>query len=169
MEGGAEVAQGEIGTIEVRGPNVFQGYWRMPEKTAEELRPDGWFITGDLGQVDADGYVSIVGRGKDLIITGGFNVYPIEVEDVIDRLPGVLESAVIGLPHPDFGEGVVAVIAREPGAEVEEQAIIGALADRLAKFKQPKRVIVVDELPRNTMGKVQKAALRKQHGALFKR
>lgn len=169
MEGGAEVAQGEIGTIEVRGPNVFQGYWRMPEKTAEELRPDGWFITGDLGQVDADGYVSIVGRGKDLIITGGFNVYPIEVEDVIDRLPGVLESAVIGLPHPDFGEGVVAVIARETGAEVEEQAIIGALADRLAKFKQPKRVIVVDELPRNTMGKVQKAALRKQHEALFKR
>ncbi|MFV0301484.1 MAG: malonate--CoA ligase, partial [Paracoccus sp. (in: a-proteobacteria)] len=131
MAGGNEVAQGEIGTIEVRGPNVFRGYWRMPEKTAEELRPDGWFITGDLGQVDADGYVSIVGRGKDLIITGGFNVYPIEVEDVIDRLPGVLESAVIGVPHPDFGEGVVAVIAREKGAMVEEAAIIGALQDRL--------------------------------------
>ncbi|MFV0303544.1 MAG: AMP-binding protein, partial [Paracoccus sp. (in: a-proteobacteria)] len=168
MAGGNEVAQGEIGTIEVRGPNVFRGYWRMPEKTAEELRPDGWFITGDLGQVDADGYVSIVGRGKDLIITGGFNVYPIEVEDVIDRLPGVLESAVIGLPHPDFGEGVVAVVAREKGATVEEAAIIGALQDRLAKFKQPKRVIVVEELPRNTMGKVQKAALRKEHEGLFK-
>ena len=168
MEGGAEVAQGEIGTIEVRGPNVFQGYWQMPEKTAEELRPDGWFITGDLGMIDADGYVSIVGRGKDLIITGGFNVYPIEVEDVIDRLPGVLESAVIGLPHPDFGEGVVAVIAREKGAEVQEAAIIDALQDKLAKFKQPKRVIVVDELPRNTMGKVQKAALRKEHEAVFK-
>ncbi|WP_299843037.1 malonyl-CoA synthase [uncultured Paracoccus sp.] len=169
MEGGAEVAAGEIGTIEVRGENVFQGYWRMPEKTAEELQPDGWFITGDLGLIDPDGYVSIVGRGKDLIISGGFNVYPIEVEDVIDRLPGVLESAVIGLPHPDFGEGVVAVIAREKGAEVEEQAIIAALADRLAKFKQPKRVIVVDELPRNTMGKVQKAALRKEHEGLFAR
>ncbi|TRW97603.1 malonyl-CoA synthase [Paracoccus sp. M683] len=167
MDGGAEVTPGGIGTIEVRGANVFQGYWRMPEKTAEELRPDGWFITGDLATADPDGYVTIVGRGKDLIISGGFNVYPKEVEEVIDALPGVLESAVIGLPHPDFGEGVVAVVARQPGAELNAAAIIEGLADRLARFKQPKQVIVVDELPRNTMGKVQKAALRQEHAALF--
>ncbi len=158
---------GEIGMIEVRGPNVFQGYWRMPEKTAEELRPDGWFITGDLGTRDPDGYVSIVVRGKDLVISGGFNVYPKEVELLIDELPGVLESAVIGVPHPDFGEAVVAVIARAPGADPDPQAIRAALEGRLAKFKQPKQVIVVDELPRNTMGKVQKAALRQAHAGLF--
>ncbi|KGJ04068.1 malonate--CoA ligase [Paracoccus sphaerophysae] len=158
---------GEIGMIEVRGPNVFQGYWRMPEKTAEELRPDSWFITGDLGKRDPDGYVSIVGRGKDLVISGGFNVYPKEVELLIDELPGVLESAVIGVPHPNFGEAVVAVIARAPGADPDPHAIRAALEGRLAKFKQPKQVIVVDELPRNTMGKVQKSALRAEHAGLF--
>ncbi|SIS76730.1 malonate--CoA ligase [Paracoccus saliphilus] len=167
-EDGAELAQGEIGQIEVRGDNVFQGYWRMPEKTAEELGADGWFKTGDLGMIDADGYVAIVGRGKDLIISGGFNIYPKEVELLIDEMPGVLESAVIGVPHPDFGEGVVAVVARAKDAKPDPQAIIDGLADRLARFKQPKKVIVIDELPRNTMGKVQKAALRAEHEALFK-
>lgn len=164
---GTEVPQGEIGQIEVRGPNVFQGYWRMPEKTAEELGPDGWFRTGDLGVIDADGYVSIVGRGKDLIISGGFNIYPKEVELVIDEMPGVLESAVIGVPHPDFGEGVVAVVARAKDREPDPQEIMAGLADCLAKFKQPKKVIVVDELPRNTMGKVQKAALRAEYDKLL--
>ena len=158
---------GEIGMIEVRGPNVFQGYWRMPDKTAAELRPDGWFITGDLGTRDADGYVTIVGRGKDLVITGGLNVYPREVEMLIDDLPGVLESAVIGVPHPDFGEAVVAVVAPRPGAALEPDALMNALTDRIARFKQPKRVIVVPELPRNAMGKVQKAALRARHAGLF--
>ena len=158
---------GEIGMIEVRGPNVFQGYWQMPEKTAEELRPDGWFITGDLGLRDGDGYVSIVGRGKDLVISGGFNVYPKEVELLIDELPGVLESAVIGVPHPDFGEAVVAIVARAPGADPDPGAIRGALDGRLARFKQPKSVVIVDELPRNTMGKVQKAALRQAHAGMF--
>ncbi len=167
-ENGAQVAPGGIGMIEVRGPNVFQGYWRMPEKTAEELAADGWFTTGDLGSRDADGYVTIVGRGKDLVISGGFNVYPRDVEMIIDELPGVLESAVIGLPHPDFGEGVVAVVARQKGADPDPQAIIAALSGQLAKFKQPKHVIVVDELPRNTMGKVQKAALRKEYDGLFR-
>ncbi|MFS4436671.1 malonate--CoA ligase [Paracoccaceae bacterium GXU_MW_L88] len=166
-EGGETLPQGEIGMIEVRGGNVFQGYWRMPEKTAEELAEDGWFKTGDLGLIDPDGYVTIVGRGKDLIISGGFNIYPKEVELLIDEMPGVLESAVIGVPHPDFGEGVVAVVARAKGTEPDPQAIIGGLADSLAKFKQPKKVVVVDELPRNTMGKVQKAALREEFGGLF--
>ncbi|MDB6179951.1 malonate--CoA ligase [Paracoccus fistulariae] len=164
---GAEVAQGEIGMIEVRGANVFQGYWQMPEKTAEELADDGWFTTGDLGLIDADGYVTIVGRGKDLIISGGFNIYPKEVELLIDEMPGVLESAVIGVPHPDFGEGVVAVIARARDQDPDPQAILADLADKLAKFKQPKKIVIVDELPRNTMGKVQKAALRKEYGGLF--
>ncbi|MFT7593643.1 MAG: malonyl-CoA/methylmalonyl-CoA synthetase [Paracoccaceae bacterium] len=161
-----EVAQGGIGVLEVRGPNVFQGYWQMPEKTAEELRPDGWFITGDLAQVDSDGYISIVGRQKDLIITGGFNVYPKEIESLIDDLPGVLESAVIGVPHPDFGEAVVAVVvATGPG--LDPDFITAELAIQLAKFKQPKQVIVVDELARNTMGKVQKKALREFYTGLF--
>ena len=164
---GAEVAPGEIGVIEVRGPNVFAGYWQMPEKTAEELREDGWFITGDLGQMDDDGYVTIVGRGKDLIITGGFNVYPKEVEGVIDALPGVLESAVIGVPHRDFGEGVVAVVVAEKGADVTPEVVMAGVAENLAKFKQPKAVVVVPELPRNTMGKVQKNALRKDHAELL--
>ena len=166
-EDGAELPQGEIGLIEVRGDNVFQGYWRMPEKTAEELGADGWFKTGDLGMIDPDGYVVIVGRGKDLIISGGFNIYPKEVELLIDEMPGVLESAVIGVPHPDFGEGVVAVIARDRTTPPDPQQIMAGLSDRLARFKQPKKVIVIDELPRNTMGKVQKAALRAEYADLF--
>ncbi|MEJ6393454.1 malonyl-CoA synthase [Gymnodinialimonas sp. 2305UL16-5] len=167
MGPGGPVEKGGIGGIEVRGPNVFSGYWRMPEKTAEELRPDGWFITGDLGQVDADGYITIVGRLKDLIISGGFNIYPKEVEEVLDDVPGILESAVIGVPHPDFGEGVVAVIVADGSVAIDERAVQAAVSDRLAKFKQPKRVFVVDALPRNTMGKVQKAALRAEYAAVF--
>ena len=166
-ETGEELAEGEVGMIEVRGPNVFKGYWRMPEKTEAEIRPDGFFITGDLGKVDEAGYVHIVGRGKDLIITGGFNVYPKEVETEIDLLPGVLESAVIGIPHPDFGEGVTAVIVRDKGAELDEAAVHAALEGRLAKFKLPKRVLFVADLPRNTMGKVQKNVLRQENGGLY--
>ncbi|WP_164662269.1 malonyl-CoA synthase [Tropicibacter sp. Alg240-R139] len=166
MDEGAEVPTGEIGVLEVRGANVFQGYWQMPEKTAEELRPDGWFITGDMAKIDADGYVTIVGREKDLIITGGFNVYPKEVESLIDDMPGVLESAVIGVPHPDFGEGVVAVVVPE-GEGTSAEVVNEALQGRLAKFKQPKRVIVLDTLPRNTMGKVQKKALRETYSMIF--
>ena len=166
MDNAHEVPQGEIGTIEVRGPNVFKGYWQMPEKTAEELRPDGWFITGDLGQIDADGYVSIVGRGKDLIITGGFNVYPKELESLIDEIDGVLESAVIGAPHPDFGEAVVAiVVASDPALTAD--AVKAVAAEKLAKFKQPKQIVFLPELPRNTMGKVQKKALRDSYATLF--
>jgi malonyl-CoA/methylmalonyl-CoA synthetase len=159
--------QGEVGIIEVRGPNVFSGYWRMPEKTKSEFRPDGFFITGDVGLIDARGYVHIVGRAKDLIITGGFNVYPKEVETEIDALPGVTESAVIGCPHPDFGEGVTAVVVKDKNATLSEADIIGALDGRLARFKLPKRVIFVDELPRNTMGKVQKNVLREQNKHLY--
>ncbi len=157
----------EIGMIEVKGPNVFGGYWRMPEKTKAEFRPDGFFITGDLGKIDAQGYVSIVGRGKDLVITGGYNVYPKEVESEIDALPGVMESAVIGLPHPDLGEGVTAVVVLAKGAVLEETDVAKALETRLARFKQPKRVIFVEDLPRNTMGKVQKNVLRETHHALY--
>ncbi len=166
-EEGAEVAQGEIGVIEVRGPNVFSGYWEMPEKTAEELRPDGWFITGDLGRIDAEGYVTIVGRAKDLIISGGFNVYPKEVESLIDDLPGVLESAVVGVPHPDFGEAVAAIIVADGSTDLTEAAVITGISKSLAKFKQPKRVIFLNALPRNTMGKVQKAMLRTEYSDLF--
>ena len=166
-ETGRLLPVGEVGMIEVRGPNVFKGYWRMPEKTKSEFRPDGFFITGDLGMIDANGYVSIVGRGKDLVISGGYNVYPKEVENEIDRLPGVLESAVIGLPHKDFGEAVTAVVVARPGETVDERAMVKALEARLAKFKQPKRIIVVDALPRNALGKVVKADLRKQYAALF--
>jgi malonyl-CoA/methylmalonyl-CoA synthetase len=157
----------EIGVLEVKGPNVFSGYWRMPEKTKAEFRGDGFFITGDVGKIDNDGYVHIVGRAKDLIITGGFNVYPKEVETEIDALPGVVESAVIGCPHPDFGEGVTAVIVTAKGASINESAVLDALTARLAKFKLPKRVIFVDDLPRNTMGKVQKNVLRETHKALY--
>lgn len=165
-ETGRVLPQGEVGGIEVRGPNVFKGYWRLPEKTAEELRPDGFFITGDLGVVDERGYVSIVGRAKDLIICGGFNVYPAEVEALIDAIPGIAESAVIGIPHPDMGEGVVAVVqARDPG--LDEARVIAALSGELARFKQPRRVIFVPELPRNTMGKIQKKQLRETYGNLF--
>ncbi|MFV1877909.1 malonate--CoA ligase [Nioella sp.] len=166
-ETGEALPQGEIGVLEVRGDNVFAGYWQMPEKTAEELRADGFFITGDLGRIDEDGYVHIVGRAKDLIISGGFNVYPKEIEEKIDDLPGVLESAVIGVPHPDFGEAVVAVVVPEADAVLSEAGLIAAIAGDLAKFKQPKRVIVLAELPRNTMGKVQKAALREEYKGLF--
>jgi len=166
-ESGADLAAGEIGMIEVRGPNVFKGYWRMPEKTAAEFRPGGWFITGDLGTVDPRGYVSIVGRGKDLIITGGLNVYPIEVEEEIDVLPGVVECAVVGLPHADFGEAVTAVVATGGADGLNEAGVLAALEGRLAAFKRPKRVIFVEELPRNTMGKVQKAALRERYAALY--
>ncbi len=166
-ESGKPVATDEIGMIEVKGPNVFKGYWRNPEKTASEFRPDGFFITGDLGKVDARGYVHIVGRGKDLIITGGYNVYPKEVESEIDALPGVVESAVIGLPHRDFGEGVTAVVVAKPGANLEAAALQAELEKRLAKFKCPKRVILVDDLPRNTMGKVQKNVLRETYKGLY--
>lgn len=166
-ESGRELARGEIGMIEVKGPNVFKGYWRMPEKTASEFR-DGFFITGDLGKIDPAGYVTIVGRGKDLVITGGFNVYPKEVETEIDAIPGVLESAVIGVPHPDFGEGVTAVIVLKKGASLTDGDVNAALADRLAKFKQPKKVFFVDELPRNTMGKVQKNVLREAYRDIYR-
>ncbi len=159
---GREVPQGDVGIIEVKGPNVFQGYWRMPEKTAQEFRVDGYFITGDMGRVDEDGYVSIVGRSKDLIISGGLNVYPAEVEAVLDEVPGVAESAIIGVPHPDLGEAVVAVLAPRPGASLDLTAIQADLSGRLAKFKQPKKVHTLDALPRNTMGKIQKTVLRDQ-------
>jgi malonyl-CoA/methylmalonyl-CoA synthetase len=164
-EDGKPVADGEIGVIEVKGPNVFSGYWQMPEKTAAEFREDGFFITGDLGVIDADGYLTIVGRDKDLVISGGYNVYPKEIEELIDELPGVVESAVIGVPHPDFGEGVVGVVVAK--APMEESAILSPLQGRLAKYKQPKRVMFVDELPRNTMGKVQKNLLRDAYSGLF--
>jgi malonyl-CoA/methylmalonyl-CoA synthetase len=164
---GAALAAGEIGGIEVRGPNVFKGYWRMPEKTREEFTDDGWFKTGDVGQVGADGRVTIVGRSKDLIITGGYNVYPAEVESFINELPGVAESAVVGLPHPDFGEGVVAAVVPKPGAALDGGTIVAALKGRIANFKVPKQVFVVDALPRNQMGKVQKNLLREQHAGLF--
>lgn len=166
-ETGEEVPKREIGMLQIRGPNVFIGYWRMPEKTREELLDDGFFITGDLAMVDEQGYVHIVGRDKDLVISGGYNVYPKEIEQVIDALEQVAESAVIGLPHPDLGEGVTAVVVCQQGTtcqenQLEEKKIIRYLEGRLAKYKQPKRVFFVDELPRNTMGKVQKNELRKQ-------
>ncbi|MGE3292212.1 MAG: malonyl-CoA synthase [Geminicoccaceae bacterium] len=164
---GAVLPQGEIGVIEVRGPNVFKGYWRLPEKTAAEFRQDGFFITGDLGHVDERGYVYISGRGKDLIISGGFNVYPAEIEAAIDALPGVAESAVIGAPHPDFGEGVVAVVAPRPGAQLVPETMLADLARELARYKLPKRLVVTIDLPRNAMGKVQKNILRDQHKASF--
>jgi malonyl-CoA/methylmalonyl-CoA synthetase len=164
---GEVLPDGEVGVIEVKGPNVFKGYWRMPEKTAAEFRPDGFFISGDLGKIDERGYVHIVGRAKDLIISGGFNVYPKEVESEIDALAGVVESAVIGLPHADFGEGVTAVVVCEAGASLDERSVREALEGRLAKFKTPKRIFFVDALPRNAMGKVQKAALRESYKNTF--
>ncbi|MFL5142362.1 MAG: AMP-binding protein, partial [Microvirga sp.] len=166
-ETGTPVGTDEIGMIEIRGPNVFKGYWRMPEKTAAEFREDGFFISGDLGKIDAQGYVHIVGRGKDLIITGGYNVYPKEVESEIDAIDGVVESAVIGLAHPDFGEGVTAVVVKSGEAALTEKDVLGRLETRLAKFKLPKQVIFVDDLPRNTMGKVQKNILRDTYGTLY--
>jgi len=166
-ETGKEIARDEIGMIEVRGSNVFKGYWRMPEKTKAEFRDDGFFITGDLGKIDAKGYVHILGRGKDLVISGGFNVYPKEIESEIDAMPGVIESAVIGVPHADFGEGVTAVVVCDKGTKVDEASVLKALDGRLAKFKMPKRVIVVEELPRNTMGKVQKNVLRDTYSDIY--
>ncbi len=166
-ESGEALPQGEIGMITVRGPNVFKGYWRMPEKTAAELRGDGFFITGDLGCIDPDGYVQIVGRGKDLIISGGYNIYPKEIELLLDNMPGVLESAVVGVPHPDFGETPLALLVAVPGVEPDETAIKEALSETLAGFKRPRRLIVVPELPRNTMGKVQKNVLRDRYQSLF--
>jgi malonyl-CoA/methylmalonyl-CoA synthetase len=159
------LAPGAIGGVQIRGPSVFTGYWNRPDKTREEFTADGWFRTGDVGRFDGDGYLSIVGRAKDLIITGGYNVYPKEVELVLDALPGVLESAVVGLPHPDFGEAVTAVVVAAGGARLEEAALIAALKTQLAGYKVPKRVHVVDDLPRNAMGKVQKAELRRRYGA----
>lgn len=166
-ETGKELPRDEIGMIEVKGPNVFKGYWRNPEKTKAEFREDGFFITGDLGKIDPAGYVHIVGRGKDLIITGGYNVYPKEVETEIDEMPGVIESAVIGCPHPDFGEGVTAVVVVKPGADITAASISQALDQRLAKFKLPKQVFIVPELPRNTMGKVQKNLLRDTYRDIY--
>ncbi|CCN20760.1 malonate--CoA ligase [Bordetella bronchiseptica] len=172
-DAGQAVAAGEIGNVQVRGPNVFSGYWRMPEKTREEFTADGWFRTGDVGRwggesggraVPAD-YLSIVGRSKDLIISGGYNVYPKEIETVIDEMQGVLESAVIGVPHPDFGEAVVAVVVPRAGAAIDVAAMQADLKSRIANFKVPKRIHVVDQLPRNTMGKVQKNVLRDTYAA----
>jgi len=166
-ENGQILPSGEIGVLEVRGPNVFKGYWEMPEKTSEELRENGFFITGDLGTISEDGYVSIVGRSKDLIISGGYNIYPKEIEVFLDGLDGVLESAVIGIPHPDFGEGVVAVIVPQSGAKLIQEDIMLKLKDQIARFKHPKRIVFIDELPRNTMGKVQKKVLRGRFARLF--
>ncbi|MGX1348859.1 malonyl-CoA/methylmalonyl-CoA synthetase [Bradyrhizobium elkanii] len=166
-ESGKELPRETIGMIEVKGPNVFQGYWRMPEKTKAEFRGDGFFITGDLGKIDDNGYVHILGRGKDLVISGGFNVYPKEIESEIDAMPGVIESAVIGVPHADFGEGVTAVLVCSKGADVSEASVLKALDGRLAKFKMPKRVFVVEELPRNAMGKVQKNILRDTYKNIY--
>jgi malonyl-CoA/methylmalonyl-CoA synthetase len=167
-DGGAPLPAGEVGQIQVRGPNIFKGYWRMPEKTAEEFTADGWFRTGDVGRLDADGFVTIVGRSKDLVITGGYNVYPAEIEGFLNALPGVAESAVIGVPHPDFGEAVVAVVVARPGQPAPEPpALIGALKGQIAGFKVPKFVEVVAELPRNAMGKVLKNQLRDRHRDLF--
>ncbi|MGB3446764.1 MAG: malonyl-CoA synthase [Xanthobacteraceae bacterium] len=168
-ETGKALKADEIGMIEVKGPNVFKGYWRMPEKTKSEFREDGFFITGDLGKIDAKGYVHIVGRGKDLVISGGFNVYPKEIESEIDAIDGVVESAVIGLPHADFGEGVTAVVVPQKDAKLDEATILHALDGRLAKFKMPKRVLFEGDLPRNTMGKVQKNVLRDKYAGLYKK
>ena len=164
---GAQTAPGDVGNVEVKGPNVFSGYWHMPEKTREEFTDDGWFKTGDVGRLDAHGRLSIVGRSKDLIISGGFNVYPAEIEGYLNEVEGVLESAVVGAPHPDFGEGVLAVVVPRLGATLEPEALIAALKGRIASYKVPKRVFLADALPRNAMGKVQKNVLRERHHDLF--
>jgi malonyl-CoA/methylmalonyl-CoA synthetase len=166
-EKGQPCRTGEIGIIEVKGANVFKGYWRMPEKTAEEFTADLWFKTGDVGKVDERGVVTIVGRSKDLIISGGYNVYPAEIEGYLNEQPGVAESAVVGVPHRDFGEGVIAVVVPKAGANVDGAALMAALKGKIAAFKVPKRVFIESELPRNQMGKVQKNLLREQHKALF--
>ncbi|HSV69797.1 MAG TPA: malonyl-CoA synthase [Methylibium sp.] len=166
-EGDRPLPTGEIGNIEVQGPNVFGGYWRMPEKTAEEFTADGWFRTGDVGRFDADGYVTIVGRSKDLIISGGYNVYPAEIEGYLNDMDGVAESAVVGVPHPDFGEAVVAVVVAKPGVAPDGAVLVAQLKGKIANFKVPKKLFVVPDLPRNAMGKVQKNLLRAEHAALF--
>jgi malonyl-CoA/methylmalonyl-CoA synthetase len=166
-ENGCAVTHGAIGTVEVRGPNVFQGYWRMPDKTAQEFRSDGFFITGDLGMLEPDGYLRLVGRAKDMIISGGLNVYPKEIEELIDAIPDVVESAVFALPHPDFGEAVAAAVTLQPGASLDAAAILATLRPQLASFKTPKRIYVLDELPRNAMSKVQKALLRERYKSAF--
>ena len=166
-EKGRQVAPGDIGGLEYKGPNLFQGYWEMPEKTAQEMRPDGFFISGDMAMCDAEGRISIVGRAKDLIISGGLNIYPKEIESLLDLLPDVLESAVIGCPHPDLGEAVIAVIVPEDGKSPSEQIILDQLSDQLARFKHPRKIIFQDALPRNTMGKVQKNVLRQNYSDLI--
>ncbi len=166
-ETGKNLAADETGVLEVKGRNVFKGYWNMPEKTAEEFRADGYFITGDLAQIDKDGYVTIVGRAKDLIISGGYNIYPKEIEMILDEVPGVNESAVVGVAHPDFGEGVVAVLVPKQGATLVEDEVMTNIKDQIARFKHPKRIFILDELPRNTMGKVQKNILRDTYKDLF--
>ena len=164
-EEGQDVPVGEVGVIEVKGPNVFKGYWNMAQETARAFRPDGYFITGDLGVMEPDGRIAIVGRGKDLIISGGLNIYPKEVEIELDSLDGVTESAVIGVPHPDFGESVVAVVTGDPPPEAD---MIAELSRRLARFKVPKRIFTIPELPRNVMGKVQKSELRQSYADIFR-
>lgn len=166
-ERGVPLPRGEVGMLEVRGPNVFLGYWRMPDKTRAEFREDGFFITGDMAFIDERGYVTIVGRDKDLIISGGFNVYPKEVENEIDALPQVVESAVIGVPHPDFGEAVVAVVVPESDENLDDASVIARISKRLARYKQPKNVVFVHALPRNSMGKVQKNLLRDEYKHLY--
>jgi malonyl-CoA/methylmalonyl-CoA synthetase len=165
--GVVEAEPDAIGVLEVKGPNVFAGYWQDPEKTRGEFTADGWFKTGDLGRIDGDGYVHIVGRAKDLVISGGYNVYPKEVEAELDALTGVLESAVFGVPHPDFGEGVTAVVVPETACMLSEADIINSIQVRLARYKVPKRIIFIDELPRNAMGKVQKNVLRTAYASLY--
>ncbi|MCM5682649.1 malonyl-CoA synthase [Schlegelella sp. S2-27] len=166
-DAGQPCAAGEIGHVQVRGPNVFKGYWRMPEKTAEAFTADGWFKTGDVGRFDERGYLSIVGRSKDLIISGGYNVYPAEIESYLHEMDGVAESAVVGVPHPDFGEAVIAVVVPRPGVQLDPEALIASMKQRIAHFKVPKRVFIAGELPRNTMGKTQKNLLRQAHEKLF--
>lgn len=167
-EAGRACVAGDIGDLQVKGENVLPGYWQMPDKNKEEFSADGYFKTGDVGKIDADGYVTIVGRSKDLVISGGYNVYPREIEMLLDEIAGVAESAVIGLPHPDFGEAVAAVIVKKPAAALVEADVVGSLKGKLAAFKLPKRVFVVEDLPRNAMGKVQKNELRKRYADTFK-
>jgi malonyl-CoA/methylmalonyl-CoA synthetase len=164
---GKTLSSNEIGQIEVRGPNVFVGYWKLPKKTKEELRENGFFITGDLGKIDEDGYVHIVGRDKDLIISGGYNIYPKELEIFLDDKPGVLESAVIGVPHPDFGETPIAIIVKSEDVIPDLAQIELEIKKSIARFKHPKKFIIVDELPRNAMGKVQKNVLRNNYNSIF--
>jgi malonyl-CoA/methylmalonyl-CoA synthetase len=165
--GTVESTPDAIGALEIKGPNVFAGYWQDEEKTRGEFTPDGWFKTADLGRIDRNGYVYIVGRMKDLVISGGYNIYPKEIESELDAIPGVAESAVFGVPHPDFGEGVTAAIVLAAGANLSEADILSAVRSRVARYKLPKRVLFVDELPRNTMGKVQKNVLRTTYAGLY--